>query len=689
MVAGLWLEERPMAMGQHVAGRVRKLSLYPRDALLALFEAVANSIDAIETSGVGSRVLVRVLRDGVTPVMASKKEKVGRHPLIGFEVEDDGPGFTDQNLNSFKLADFTHKVAIGAKGEGRFSWLKVFKLAEIESSFDSGEGRSLRCFRFSESDDGVGDEQETVTTLPRVTRVRLTKPHPRFEKKLCMDPEQLAQEMLQHYIVYFLSKPSVTVTLVDSSTDYQEELCDLFKREMGQIVTSIPFELNNLEFMPHHFTDPKPGGKNTVTLCAAKRAVTDIDMASISVDLGEPLEGEHGNRRNYRIAITSPYLDLIVDGERTGFKFPSDASYSQPDEVTRRELLEKISDIAEDQQRDHLDRLRASKAHRVERIVAEQCPHLRPFLEDAKPRLNNLPVGSNERQIEIALYETKVESRERMEKFVKDLVASSAPHQQIQKRAEALSERFVNEATRHNQSALAEYVCTRRAVIDVLSASLSTDETNTHQFEAFLHNLFFPMKKTSAEVPVGSDEPACRSLENLWLLDERLVFHHLCASDLPLNQLRGLLNSKTDEPDIAIFQPAFMTTEDDLFQTVTLIEFKRPGRDDYKDGEKHNPIQQLIGLARKLRNGEFQDVTGRRHRLPAGTMIYGYAVCDITDKLKEIIDNSLDMTMTADRQGYYYYHKGVGMLIEVLSYEKLIRNARQRNAGFSRWLQMD
>ena len=56
-----------------------------------------------------------------------------------------------------------------------------------------------------------------------------------------------------------------------------------------------------------------------------------------------------------------------------------------------------------------------------------------------------------------------------------------------------------------------------------------------------------------------------QDIENLWLVDERLVFHRLLASDKPVSTLRGFLASEstgTDhEPDIVIFDPAFVTTE--------------------------------------------------------------------------------------------------------------------------------
>jgi hypothetical protein len=264
-----------MAMGQHVAGRVRKVRLSPGDAFHALFEALANAIDAIETSGVGGRVVVRVVRDVSKPVMTAKRIKVGRHPLLGFDVEDDGPGFDNKNFDCFRTADLTHKQAIGAKGEGRFSWLKVFERAVIESVFESAGGRVRRTFSFSVEADGVTNPTDLPTASSRRTLVRLQKPLLGYDKSLDKDPEQIARAIVDHHAVYFLSAPAADIRLIDESVDYDESLNEQFAGETGKQVHSETFDVNGVPFTAHHFTKDG-GGKNFVTLCAAKRAVDAV-----------------------------------------------------------------------------------------------------------------------------------------------------------------------------------------------------------------------------------------------------------------------------------------------------------------------------------------------------------------------------------------------------------------------------
>ncbi len=65
-----------------------------------------------------------------------------------------------------------------------------------------------------------------------------------------------------------------------------------------------------------------------------------------------------------------------------------------------------------------------------------------------------------------------------------------------------------------------------------------------------------------------------------------------------------------DRPDIAIYNNAYAFTDSDRpFNSITLIEFKKPMRDDYT--EDVNPISQLNKYIREIRAGIAKDRTGR------------------------------------------------------------------------------
>src|SRR5271169_617068 len=106
-----------------VIGRVNRLALRPseKNALLPLMEAVSNSVHSItdlyaDKASATGRIIVRLVRDADEPD--------GR--VVGFDVDDNGIGFTDENFESFKTPDSRWKETRGGKGVGRLAWLKVF-----------------------------------------------------------------------------------------------------------------------------------------------------------------------------------------------------------------------------------------------------------------------------------------------------------------------------------------------------------------------------------------------------------------------------------------------------------------------------------------------------------------------------------------------------------------------------------
>jgi len=288
----------------------------------------------------------------------------------------------------------------------------------------------------------------------------------------------------------------------------------------------------------------------------------------------------------------------------------------------------------------------------------------------------------------MALYEAKIDGRHEMEKLVEEIVAANVPQKQVDALHQTLVEQFAKAANAQNVSALAEYVCARKAVLKVFAKNLGTNADNVHALEEVIHNLIFPRFTTSDKVPPGYSKAGEREIANLWLVDDRLMFHQLLASDIPLNRLRGFVSGSDREPDVIIFDPAFATTDDKAdLKTIALIEFKRPGRTSYGPGEKKNPIDQVIALAKDVRKGLIETIDGRKRSVSKDVMIYAYIICDPVDQLAEIIQDRA-FRATPDQKGFYFFHEPLNMIIEIISYEKLLRDAERRNEAFFRQLQL-
>jgi hypothetical protein len=154
-----------ITISSSLSGRLKNTKLAKSRALLPLFEAVVNAIQAVDDApgrdlGSGS-IEVRVIRrsqalfefDPITlPTPAE--------PIMSFVVKDNGVGFDDRNMESFRTLDSEYKSAKGCRGVGRFLWLKAFKRVEVISRYLDDE-KALRERDFTSTED-QGVAQDTV-----------------------------------------------------------------------------------------------------------------------------------------------------------------------------------------------------------------------------------------------------------------------------------------------------------------------------------------------------------------------------------------------------------------------------------------------------------------------------------------------------------------------------------------------
>jgi len=224
-----------------------------------------------------------------------------------------------------------------------------------------------------------------------------------------------------------------------------------------------------------------------------------------------------------------------------------------------------------------------------------------------------------------------------------------------------------------NKSDLARYVCNRRAMLDFLYTQLSLGNDGKYRREERVHQIIFPLRKTSDDV--SFDE------HNLWLLDEKLVYHVFLASDKPLRANPQLGTKSRKEPDLLVFDKAcaFTTGSDAPYSAITIIEFKRPMRDDY-DAEE-NPFVQVRQYMQDIQEGKARTRDGRD--IPVGNTVpfFCYIVSDITQNLEQWAYD-FELTRTPDGQGFFGYKRQYNAYVEVISYSKMITDAKKRNAVF-------
>ncbi len=190
-----------------LAGQVNAVQLAPSKGLWPLFEAVVNSVHAIQerkdVSGAG-RIEIQIRREQGALALGGDH---GIPDITGFEIIDDGAGFTDENFLSFGTSYSTRKAEIGGKGVGRLVWLKAFDRAHVTSAYRDANGWHRRTFDFQPTKRGV--EHPSVVALNRAPsrwppnhRVapRLSARIPRIGSERCIAYRQADRRALPGHV---------------------------------------------------------------------------------------------------------------------------------------------------------------------------------------------------------------------------------------------------------------------------------------------------------------------------------------------------------------------------------------------------------------------------------------------------------------------------------------------------------
>lgn len=204
-------------MKTDVAGRVRNLGLAASKPLFPLYEAVINSIEAIQDAKrQDGRIDIRILRD--KNLLSEQEPSAG--DVIGFEIEDNGVGFDLANFAAFETSDTTYKAQRGGKGVGRFLWLVAFGTVQISSSFKSTTSAKLRKFDFVPQGEGIKDMTlEDVQDDSPKTKVSLLGFYPKYQKQCPKRLETIATHLIENCLEYFIRADCPQIILHDDAEE--------------------------------------------------------------------------------------------------------------------------------------------------------------------------------------------------------------------------------------------------------------------------------------------------------------------------------------------------------------------------------------------------------------------------------------------------------------------------------------
>jgi len=635
---------------------------------------IVNAIQAIdEVGGAGGKVSIRAQR-------SSQIELDGSLPEVSsFEIEDNGIGFTDAHRNSFDTLYTDLKIKEGGKGFGRFTGLKYFEDLHVKSVYRDGGAHKTRSFSMGKDNDiivhekvAVSEKQEpgTVVTLSALKKGRS------FDKKL----PTIARNMVERLLPYFITEDYVCPEIVLSEQDGSGAIClnDFVSNELSAVIGEIGVERktftlkasdNEEEFLVRVFKLYSPRNqKSKISLVAHKREVSGSAIHKYIPEFEDEFyekdsQGDIDRARNYIIQayVFGPYLDRNVSLERGGFEFQMETDLVLG--IAQAEIEQDAAAIAREAVGADITLRQEKKKERVQSYVDEEAPWHKTMLD--KIDLSGMPFNPTNEEIETRLQKEKFAQEIEIKRDVARLLTES----NLENVKESVAE-IVSKISDTSKNDLIHYIALRRKILDIFGKSLEVDDTGAYSSEGVVHDIIFPRK--------GDTEITSFDNHNLWIMDERLNFTTYVSSDVPLD------GQNTERPDLLVYSKRVLFRGDnEASNPITIFEFKKPQRDDFvNQSSQEDPVQQIVRYVNSIRDGKYKTPEGRKMQVAVNTPFYGYVVCDLTPKVEAWLEREKNFKPMPDRLGWYQWMGNINLYVEVISWDKVLKDAKMRNQIF-------
>ncbi len=668
-----------MSIKTNLVGRLKNLQLPKSKALLSLFEAVVNSIHSIDD---------RIEKDPTYSINSAKidikiqysyqvsTDETQPPEIIGFKIIDNGIGFEKNNYESFQTLDSLYKQSKGCHGIGRLLWLKAFEKVNIDSCFYEDGLFYTKKFSF-EANNGLIEKENLNQGSSHKTVVSLEKIKPDYIDCFQISTEKLSNALLEHCLWYFFREGGAPDIIIHGFSN-EISLKDKYESLIEKSAKTDSFEIKGNRFelihvkLQSNFTQ-----KHELAYCAANRVVNTKTLTSKNIP-GLFRSLNDGKKNFYYVGyLQSDFLTEKVNAERTNFGIvENDSDIIATSEPTLKEIddnsIEKISAFLND----FLSENREAGKQKVLDFINNVCPKYKPILKQIPEQDLCVDPQISKKELDIKLHryladlEEKSLEQQHNLTLPKNLSNPAEYERQIKECLSTISDL--------KKSDLANYVTHRKAIIKLFEKAIERDDSGNFKKECVVHSLLMPMQ-------IDSTNSAAQDA-NLWMIDEKLAFHDYLASDTPLKSMPITNAKSTKEPDLLclnIYDHPLLVQEGSKLPlaSITVVEFKRPMRDNMKEGVEHNPIQQTLDYLKKIRDGKAKTPNGRL--IPNSENIPGfcYIISDLTQSMIGMCD-MFDLKETPDKMGYFGYHRKYNAYIEVNSFDRILNGAKERNRAF-------
>lgn len=640
-------------MKLNVARKVKHYKLAKANAYYAIIEAVSNSLDSYKTIDKPIKIIIEFYRDNAGLDYGDDNQRINNYKQIN--IIDKGIGLNKENFESFNTSDSDYKEMYGGKGLGRFSWLKVFDEVKIESIYKENSKFFSRKFDFKRTDDGIANHnnKETFNT-DTGTIISLLQQKNGWEipKKL----STFCEKLIECFLPLFVNNVSFQIILIDKDTNETINAHEFFREYYKGEIGSASFEIKGKEFiLSVHKT--LLGNNNQFIFYAHNRASKIIDLSKHIIDLSAKLEN---NSEEFHIIafLSGQYLNNVVSPERDDFNFESDEA-----DITLLELNNRSIDEIKIIIKDLIDNIHERKKNTVNQFVSKEGPEYRYLIDKNPEIIATLNPNASNAEIETHLHIAEIQHKEQTKQEISKILQSDHIN------SSEIDQAYLK-VSDEAKAELTKYILWRNHAIELLDKRNGLNDEQKYNPENELHKLFYQMRVTSSDVPYECN--------NLWLVDERLNFHDYLASDLALDGKQG------DRPDVISYNMAhYFNNGDNPNNSFSILEFKKPMRNDYNDND--NPIDQVSNYIDEIRSGKAKKQNGQLIAVTQTTPCFAYIICTLTPKIRTICERR-DFNKTFDNLGYFRFNSNLNTYFEVVDYDKIVTDAKNRNRIFMKKL---
>lgn len=596
-----------------------------------LYEAIVNSLDAKATN----------IEISIKDTIIKDENKNDINVINGFEVVDDGDGFTEKNVDSF-FEMLSEKKEEGKLGSGRFIWLKVFDKIIIESKLPNKTIKINFCKCFKD----ITYNEVEESNVKKETKIIFSNVNVAYQDKRPINnvawiKNKIEESILPKLLLLKKSNRKFYITIDKLAAIDQENLPILQEEEFE--VKSNSFRKKE-KFKLFYKIKRQDDNKQLNYYVAHGRLVKSF-TSELKIN-------KLPDKASSIMLLCSSYLDKHINDDRNNFTIDmNNESVESP--ISLANINEKLKVKMQNVLLKQLPEIKQKNDKTIEEAIDEE-PYLASYIKK-----NGAIISSKQDLIKNSKKE-----------YEKDLENNKKDFRKILKRKKidtAEYDRIIDEFKDFQLRELGRYIAYRQQIIKKLKQLNNDNE----KIEELFHKLFMDLKTDFN----SQDNKAYHYKQNMWLLDDKFMSFSYIASDKTFNQISNILyntsisreDKGSDRPDLFLSFSDDETTEN---VDCLVIEIKGIGT---TDDEKNKSITELANNVKTIRK-QFPNIRN----------IYSYIITNIDEAFLETI-NAQDFKpfLTKNESEFYYrYYENNNNHAYVISSNVIAESAHFRNKVF-------